>query len=295
MEQRLPAWFRQRIPNAGEMSEVPNLLRELSLSTVCQSARCPNAPQCYARRTATFMILGETCTRGCTFCAVSRGKPGPVDPAEPGRLAEAIARLGLRYVVITSVTRDDLPDGGAGHFARTIETVRRQQPGIKIEALVPDFGGQAEALATVLAARPEVLGHNLETVPRLYPEVRPQADYRRSLDLLRNSKRRGQAALTKSGLMLGLGETEDEVIKVLQDLRGAGCDILTLGQYLAPSRGHHAVADYVPPPVFEAYRERALALGFRAVAAAPQVRSSYRAEELFTDADAGLGDGKLPR
>jgi len=249
------------------------------LHTVCQEARCPNLWECYARNTATFLILGDRCTRDCRFCAVGHGAPAPPDPGEPDRVARAAAEMGLAYVVLTSVTRDDLADGGAAHFAATIAAVRRRLPRARVEVLIPDFQGNLEALAAVIAAGPDVINHNVETVPRLYPRVRPQADYRRSLQLLARVAASGIPA--KSGLMLGLGEDEGEVCTVLEDLRAAGCRILTLGQYLQPTPAHLPVVSWVTPEGFEAWRRRALALGFDEVAAAPLVRSSYHADECF--------------
>jgi lipoic acid synthetase len=247
------------------------------LRTVCQEARCPNAWECFARRTATFLILGDRCTRDCRFCNIASGPPRPVDPEEPRRVAEAAARLELDHVVVTAVTRDDLPDGGASHFAATIEAVRRRLPSAAIEVLVPDFGGDRAALAAVLAARPAVLNHNLETVARLYPLVRPQALYARSLALLAAV----EGIPAKSGIMLGLGESTAEVRQALRDLHRAGCRILTLGQYLRPSPRHLPVARYVPPEEFARLGDEARAMGFSQVASAPLVRSSYRAGEFF--------------
>jgi len=249
------------------------------LETVCENARCPNRPECYARHTATFMILGNVCTRPCGFCSVAKGTPDELEDDEPERVAEAAARLGLRHVVITSVTRDDLPDGGADHFYRCILAVRART-GAAVEVLTPDFLGDLAAVDRVLEARPEVYNHNTETVPRLYRKVRGRAAYRRSLDLLAHVKRRSPATTTKSGLMLGLGETTEELLDVLADLRAVGCDMLTLGQYLAPTLKHIQVARYVPPEEFDALRELALALGFRHVASGPFVRSSYHADEM---------------
>lgn len=249
------------------------------LHTVCQEARCPNLWECYARNTATFLILGDRCTRDCRFCAVAHGTPAPPDPEEPERVARAAAEMGLSYVVITSVTRDDLADGGAAHFAAAIAAVRRHLPQARVEVLIPDFQGRPEALSTVIRAAPDVINHNVETVPRLYPQVRPQADYRRSLALLGRIAASGIPA--KSGLMLGLGERAEEVRSVLEELCRAGCRILTLGQYLQPSPAHLPVAAWVPPEEFEAWRRLALAIGFDEVASAPLVRSSYRAERSF--------------
>lgn len=256
-------------------------LRRAKLHTVCEAARCPNRGECFSRPTATFLILGDRCTRACRFCAVEPGRPGPVDPGEPEAVAAAAQELGLRYVVLTSVTRDDLPDGGAGHFAATIRAVRRRLPAARVEVLTPDFGGDAAAIRVVVEAGPEVFNHNLETVPSLYPRVRPGADYSRSLGLLRRVKELAPDLVTKSGLMLGLGESEREVEAVMQDLSAAGVEILTLGQYLAPSRRHLPVARYLEPEEFAAWGERGRALGFRQVFAGPLVRSSYQAEEVW--------------
>lgn len=278
----LPSWIKRRFPPQEEWEKVQNLLRTLSLHTVCESARCPNLGECFRRGTATFLILGNVCTRNCRFCAVGKGIPQPPDPEEPWRVAEAALALNLKHVVVTSVTRDDLPDGGAGHFAATIVAIRRVLPQATVEVLVPDFRGSEEALDTVLSARPDVLNHNVETVPRLYPSVRPQADYERSLELLWRAKTKVPHLLTKSGLMVGLGETQKEVEDVLQDLRSVFCDIVTIGQYLRPSMHHLPVAAYIPPEVFAYYREYALRLGFSGVASGPFVRSSYRAEEFMT-------------
>jgi lipoic acid synthetase len=235
--------------------------------------------ECFASRTATFMVLGSVCTRNCRFCNVSPGTPEPVDAEEPVRLARAARELGLRHVVVTSVTRDDLPDGGAGHFAAVIRELRTRLPEASIEVLIPDFQGDPDALATVIEAGPEVINHNVETVPRLYSRVRPQADYRRSLELLKRAADCGRPMAVKTGLMLGLGETREEVLELFDDLRRAGCDFLTIGQYLAPSSEHYPVAEYVKPEVFDDYRKEAEKRGFRHVASAPFVRSSYKAAE----------------
>jgi len=275
---RLPAWLRKRVPAGGR--RVHNLLSELDLATVCAGARCPNRAECFARGTATFMVLGTRCTRDCCFCAIESGPPAPPRADEPEAVAEAADRLGLKHVVVTSVTRDDLPDGGAGHFARVIRAVRDRRPGAAVEVLVPDFQGDADAVDTVLDARPDVFNHNVETVARLYPAARPRADYRRSLDVLARAAARGGVAV-KSGLMAGLGETPAEVLGVMRDLRAAGCELVTIGQYLAPTGAHLPVARFVPPPEFDRWRRAALGMGFTAVAAGPFVRSSYRAEELF--------------
>jgi lipoic acid synthetase len=275
-----PVWLRKRLPSGPAYESVRRLLQEAGLHTVCQSACCPNQFECFARHTATFMILGDRCTRNCRFCAVHHGRPDPVDPDEPRRVAGAAAHLGLRYVVITSVTRDDLPDGGADLFAAVIRTLHQRIPGVRVEVLIPDFQGDRQALETVLAAGPVVLNHNLETVARLYPAARPRADYRRSLDLLARSRRAAPQVLTKSGLMLGLGETDAEIRTALADLRAVGVQILTLGQYLQPTAAHLPVARYLAPEVFENWRREASAMGFAAVASGPFVRSSYQADTL---------------
>jgi len=280
---RLPRWLRRPIPAGGRAAAVRRVLDELNLTTVCHSARCPNRAECFARGTATFMILGDVCTRNCRFCAVASGQPAPPRPDEPDAVAEAADRMGLRHVVVTSVTRDDLPDGGADHFARTIGAVRRRLPQAAVEVLTPDFLGSPAAVDTVLAAGPDVFNHNVETVPRLYPAARPGADYRRSLGVLaRASAWSGTGRLhTKSGLMLGLGERDDEIRATLGDLRAAGCEILTLGQYLAPSAEHLPVGRFVRPEAFAAWQAEAKAMGFAAVAAGPFVRSSYGAENVL--------------
>ena len=281
---RKPAWLKRRLPTGDGYARVRELIEAGRLHTVCQEAKCPNIWECFSHRTATFLIMGERCTRNCRFCSVHSGVPEPLDPGEPGRVAEAAAGMELKYVVVTSVTRDDLPDGGAAHFAATIRAVRGRIPGAEIEVLIPDLQGDRAALRTVLDARPDVLNHNIETVPRLYPHVRPQADYRRSLELLRTAGEIAPSIPTKSGLMLGLGETPAEVQQTLQDLRAHGCRLLTLGQYLQPSQAHLPVAAYVPPEEFERWRTVALELGFTHVASAPFVRSSYHAGESFEEA-----------
>jgi len=347
---RFPPWIRKRIPAGDEAARVRRLLADLGLATVCSGAHCPNLAECYARGTATFLILGESCTRSCRFCAIPTADPGSPREDEPEAVAEAAARLGLRHVVVTSVTRDDLADGGAGHFARTIRAVRARLPQAVIEVLTPDFQGSRAALDAVLGARPDIFNHNVETAPRLYPAIRPEADYRRSLEVLAYVKRqaegcakiiwhgprslrshcgkvkqcgtaglappcaphgrtrpavphepcfapspsagkswrtqaedRGLKTWTKSGLMVGLGETPDEVRGVLGDLREAGCDIVTIGQYLSPSAAHAPVARFVEPGEFEAWEAEARAMGFRAAASGPFVRSSYEAERLFRE------------
>lgn len=278
-----PAWLR--VPaNSGENNrEVMQLMQSLDLHTVCEEAGCPNCGECFGRRTATFMILGRNCTRNCTFCCVSNGAPTPPDPTEAGHLAEAVERLQLRYVVITSVTRDDLPDGGAAHFAAVIRAIRAKMAGAcpRIEVLIPDFQGDEKALQTLIDAQPDVINHNIETVHRLYPEVRPQADYRRSLELLSRVKEADPTRMTKSGIMVGLGETKEEVLEVFADLRSHGCDFLTIGQYLAPSPQHHPLIEYVTPEQFDWYKEKAILAGFSYVASGPLVRSSYQAEQAW--------------
>jgi len=276
---RFPPWLRKRIPPQDQVVRVREVLERLALHTVCQGAHCPNQCECFARGTATFMILGEACTRNCRFCAVDHGAPQPPDPDEPRRVAEAAAELALGHVVVTSVTRDDLPDGGSGQFAATIAAIRAASSAT-IEVLTPDFEGRWADVDRVVEAGPDVYNHNLETVPRLYPRVRPQARYERSLALLTRVAESDGRILVKSGLMLGLGEEHDEVVASMHDLREAGCEALTLGQYLRPSPGHLPVETFVTPDEFDAYREEADAMGFAAVAAGPFVRSSYHAEAL---------------
>jgi len=278
---RLPEWLKRPIPAVGGMSFTRSLVSELGLETVCESAKCPNRSECWTRRTATFMILGDVCTRPCGFCAVDRGHPEAVAIDEPERLAEACHRLGLRHVVITSVTRDDLPDGGALHFRRCVLAVR-QRTGATIEVLTPDFDGRTDAIDVVLESRPEVFNHNMETVARLQQHVRRKSQYAVSLAVLEHAKRAGAASgvRTKSGLMLGLGETIDELFETLADLRSIGCDFLTLGQYLQPSLRHLPVVRYVPPEEFDELGRLALKLGFADVASGPFVRSSYHADRM---------------
>ncbi len=282
-----PPWLRRPLPPAGSALLGHRLAGE-GLHTVCREAHCPNQGECLGRGVASFLILGPVCTRGCAFCAVTPGRPDPPDPDEPARLARAVAAMGLGFVVITSVTRDDLADGGAGHYAAVVAALARQCPGVGVELLVPDFAGEPAALATVLAARPQVLAHNLETVPRLYPMARTGADYARSLELLRQAKALAPEVLTKSGLMLGLGEERGEVLAVLDDLRAVGCDCLTLGQYLAPSPAHLPVARYLSPREFAEWGGLAREMGFAQVASAPLVRSSYLAEAGYRAARRGL-------
>ncbi len=277
---RLPEWLRIRLPTSDSFSHTRALLGELKLHTVCESARCPNHWECWSKGTATFMIGGDRCTRACGFCAVTTAKPFALEADEPARVAEATRRLRLRHVVITAVARDDLADGGADHFRRTIEAVRRLSPGIVIEVLTPDFNDRDDAIETVLSANPHVFNHNLETVRRLTPAVRSRATYDRSLSVLGKVKaKRGGTIYTKSGLMLGLGEKEAEVLTALADLRAIGCDVLTLGQYLQPTLRHLPVVEFVTPERFENYGRRAREMGFVHVASGPMVRSSYHADE----------------
>lgn len=276
-----PAWLKRRLPTGPDFESLRGLIDQGELHTVCQEAHCPNIWECFSRQTATFLIMGSQCTRNCRFCAVSSAPVQPLDPGEPERVAQAAAKMGLKYIVITSVTRDDLPDGGAAHFAATITAIHQQLPQAKIEVLIPDFKGNAKALETVLKAGVEVLNHNIETVPRLYAQVRPQADYRQSLTLLERARRLDPGTATKSGLMLGLGETAEEVQSVLEDLIQSGCHFLTIGQYLQPSTDHLPVERYIPPEEFEEWRKTALDLGFKGVASGPFVRSSYHAKDLF--------------
>lgn len=281
MYQPKPEWLKVKAQDSRNKAEVEELIKKLSLHTVCEEANCPNMLECFSRRTATFMILGRVCTRNCTFCNVTKGFTQSADPEEPYNVAKAVKELNLRHVVITSVTRDDLQDGGAGHFAKVIEEIKRNAPKVIIEVLIPDFKGDMEALKSVIAAKPHIISHNIETVPGLYPEVRPMAVFQRSLDLLANVKSIDGDICTKSGIMLGLGEREDEVLSVFEELRKVGCDFLTVGQYLAPSKKHHQVIEYVHPDMFENYRQQALKMGFSHVASSPLVRSSYLADKAF--------------
>ncbi|MEY2342986.1 lipoyl synthase [Acidithiobacillus sp. IBUN Pt1247-S3] len=279
-----PAWLRVRSPLNPRVDELKAILRQANLHTVCEEASCPNLGECFGGGTATFMILGDLCTRRCPFCDVAHGRPQAPDPEEPEHLAQTVAQMGLRFVVVTSVDRDDLRDGGAGHFAAVIGALRQQCPELQIEILVPDFRGRLDkALDALAQCPPDVLNHNLETVPRLYAQARPGADYHHSLELLRRYGERHPAIPTKSGLMLGLGEEIDEIIEVMRDLRSAGCSLLTLGQYLAPSRHHHPVERYVAPEEFSRLEHIGLEIGFRHVAAGPLVRSSYHAEHSFRE------------
>ncbi len=277
---RLPDWIKTKSSSGLHITK--QMLRSRRLFTVCEEARCPNIGVCFSKPAAAFMILGSRCTRNCGFCSVESASPLPPDEGEPERVALAARDMGLKYVVVTSVTRDDLPDGGALHFSRTVTAIKQLLPAAKIEVLTPDFKGNAASLKTVLESGPDVFNHNVETVPRLYPVVRPQADYERSLGVLKAAKKIAPGIHSKSGLMVGLGETLQEVFALMQDLLSAGCDYLTVGQYLRPSKKNLPVAEYIAPATFEKYRETALAMGFRGVASAPLVRSSMDAEEMFS-------------
>ena len=283
--QKLPSWFRQEIPDMEKVRAMKNLFRADRLHTVCESAHCPNLGECWSKGTATFMILGDVCTRACRFCAVSSGRPLSVDADEPRHVALAIQKLNLRYVVVTSVARDDLPDEGANHFAKTIFEIRNLLPHVKIEILIPDFSAKKESLKIVVDAKPEVLSHNIESVRRLSKKIRPQADYDRSLEALRLMKELDPSMITKSSFMVGLGETFDEIKQVMQDVLLAGCEILTIGQYLAPSgeKRHIPVERFVTPQEFEEYKKLGLQMGFRSVLSGPLVRSSYIAEEGYSE------------
>ncbi|MDR0876055.1 MAG: lipoyl synthase [Clostridiales Family XIII bacterium] len=274
----LPSWLKQTYRPSDKMKSVETLLHDLELNTVCREASCPNYSECFNCGTATIMILGANCTRNCAFCGVTNSGPEPLSPEEPYRVGEAVSRLGLDYIVVTSVTRDDLPDGGAAHFAETIRRIRAQSPRTKIEVLIPDFQGDPDALAAVIDAAPDVISHNMETVRELYPRVRPQADYQRSLDLIANVSA-AEGIHSKSGFMVGVGETREQITELFDDLRGAGCEFLTIGQYMRPSKQNLEVAEYVTPEAFEELGEIARAKGFSFVASAPFVRSSYHAGE----------------
>jgi lipoic acid synthetase len=276
-----PPWLKKRIPPYQDLLKVKTLLDKGGLHTVCEEARCPNLGECFSQGTATFLILGDVCTRNCGFCAVQHGAPVPPAADEPNRIGRAVVEMDLHYVVITSVTRDDLLDGGASFFARTIEAIREQDQRIKIEVLIPDFMGDLSSLETVLHASPDVLNHNIETIQRLYSEVRPQADYKKSLNLLKKSKDLFPPIHTKSGFMLGLGETQQEIIELMGDLRKAECDLLTIGQYLQPRSDRLPVMRFIPPEEFEEYKKIGESMGFTAVASGPFVRSSFHASQMF--------------
>lgn len=282
---RKPQWLKKQFDPVAE-AQMTALLRSLSLHTVCEDANCPNRSECFKSKTATFLILGDVCTRGCRYCAVAKGAPQPLDPDEPQRAAEAAETLGLAHIVVTSVTRDDLPDGGADHFAQTIRALRDRLPQSTIEVLIPDFQGSEQALQCVIEAKPDIINHNIETVPSLYPVVRPQANYLRSLELLQRVKQAG--IYSKTGFMVGLGESRQDVLSLMDDLVATGCDMLTIGQYLQPSKNHLPVAEFITPEQFDEYKEIALAKGIRYVATGPFVRSSYHAAEAMAHMERSL-------
>ena len=281
-KKKKPDWLRIKVGHGSNLTFVEDLLKRRSLNTVCNEAMCPNIGECYSKKTATFIVLGKVCTRNCTFCTVTKGKTEEPDPAEPENIALAVKELGLRHVVVTSVTRDDLPDGGSNHFVEIITRIRKISPNVIIEVLIPDFQGNETALRNVINASPDIINHNMETVRSLYNEVRPQADYDQSLELLSRVKSIDPSIITKSGIMLGLGEQADEVFHLLKDLKDVGCQLLTIGQYLAPSEDHHEVVEYIRPEVFDEYKKLGEKLGFLSVASAPLVRSSYNAEEMYS-------------
>lgn len=277
---RRPEWLRAKMPAGPNYEDVRDLMREQRLHTVCEEARCPNIGECWNHRTATFLLLGEVCTRGCRYCAIAKGKPGPLDEGEPDRIAAAVEHLRLKHTVLTAVNRDDQPDGGAHIFAASIRKIRERLPDCRVEVLIPDFEGNWDALAMVMDARPDVLNHNIETVPRIFRRFRPKASYTQSIELLRRARELGgQAVVTKSGLMVGAGETNAEVLRVMDDLRGADCDVMTIGQYLAPSTAHWAIERYVTPAEFAMFKAEGISRGFRHVESGPLVRSSYHAHE----------------
>ncbi|NDV25677.1 lipoyl synthase [Desulfovibrio sp. JC010] len=277
---RIPPWLRVKLPTGRTFNETGKMLEDLNLNTVCQSAKCPNCWDCFSRKVATFLIMGNNCTRNCAFCNICPGLIEPLDADEPRRVAEAVKRLELQYAVITSVTRDDLPDGGAAHFAECIERIRAELPQCKIEVLIPDFKGNLDALKTVIAVKPDVINHNVETPPALYPEIRPQADYKQSLELIERVKQLSDIH-AKSGLMVGLGETDEQVYEVMDDLAAINCDIITIGQYMRPTKDHPAVKRYVEPSVFDEYAQYGKKLGVPHMFCAPLVRSSFNAAEAF--------------
>lgn len=274
-----PDWLKVKITGDGGSNEVQRILDRLSLNTVCKEANCPNKMECFQRKTATFMVLGTVCTRNCTFCNVTKGDTDTIDPSEPKNVAKAVNELKLRHVVVTSVTRDDLQDGGSQHFADVINEIRALNPTVTIEVLIPDLKGVKASLQKIVTAKPHVINHNVETVPSLYYKIRPMAIYERSLDLLKNVKQMDKTILTKSGIMVGLGETEEEVYALMKDLRSVDCNLLTIGQYLAPSEKHTPVIEYIHPDIFKKYEIKAMELGFNHVASSPLVRSSYHADE----------------
>ena len=285
-ERRLPSWLKARMPGGPNYVALKTLMRDNELHTVCEEAHCPNIGECWERGTATFMILGDICTRACAYCAVTTGKPLGLDLEEPARLAETVERMGLKYAVITAVNRDDLPDGGAFIFAQCVRQVRKRVQGCKVELLIPDFEGNWSALATVMSSKPDTLNHNIETVRRIFGRVRPKGDYDQSLELLSRAKALDPSAVTKSGMMVGLGETWDEILRTMSDLRSVDCDLLTIGQYLRPSQKHVALAKWYTPEEFAELKREAEALGFRHAASGPLVRSSYHADEQHATATA---------
>ncbi|MBF0483163.1 MAG: lipoyl synthase [Candidatus Omnitrophica bacterium] len=286
---QLPVWFKQRVPDQNKINEMKQLLTSVSLHTVCESAQCPNMGQCWGQGVATFMILGDRCTRACKFCAVTSGKPLDVDPEEPLRVAQAIKKLGLKYAVITSVTRDDIPDEGAGQFASTVRNIRMQCPEVKVELLVPDFSGRGGLIEQVISSKPDVIGHNIEMVERLFPSIRPQTKYRRSLDVLQVFKENNDDILVKSGFMIGLGEKRDEIFKTIDDLANVGCNIITIGQYLSPSKTerHVQVKKFYSPEEFEEFKIYGEKKGVGFVLSGPLVRSSFMAEEGYKNVKLG--------
>jgi len=279
--EKKPPWLKKRIPPYQDLLKVKSILAATDLHTVCEEARCPNLGECFSKGTATFLILGNICTRDCGFCAVEHGDPVPVDEKEAEKVAQAVEKMGLRYVVVTSVTRDDLPDGGASHYAKTIQAIREVDGSAKVEVLIPDFQGDPPYLAMVLDASPDVLNHNIETIPRLYPKVRPEADYERSLRLLKRSKEYNPHLFTKSGFMLGLGEMREEVLGLMENLRQVECNFLTIGQYLQPRPDRLPVVRFIPPEEFEEYKRIGEKMGFKSVASGPFVRSSFHASRMF--------------
>jgi len=282
MYKKKPDWLKIKLNTNKDSKSLKSMISDLNLHTVCKEANCPNLMECFSKKTATFMILGNVCSRNCTFCNVKNGKPLPIDPDEPANVAKVVEKMGLQYVVVTSVTRDDLPDGGSHQFVRVIEEIKKISSEIKVEVLIPDFQGDEEALLTVVKAKPEVINHNIETIERLYPELRPQADYHRTLRLLKRIKALDNEIFSKSGFMVGLNETEEEVEKLLSDLREHGCDIVTIGQYLSPSKEHYPVKEYVHPDTFEKFKKMGYEMGFKSVVSGPLVRSSYKAAEALS-------------
>lgn len=276
-----PSWLIKKTPKAANIKKIRNMIADDSIHTVCESAKCPNIGECYSKKTVTFMILGNVCTRNCRFCAVQKGAPALPDPREPEKVAQAAQKLGLKHVVITSVTRDDLSDGGATHFADTIREVKRANSEAKVEVLIPDLQGNEQDLSIITEAKPNILNHNLETISSLYPLVRPQAEYKRSLKVLKSAKKQENSLYTKSGIMVGLGEKQEEVVRLMEDLRSVGCDILTIGQYLQPSKDQIEVSEFITPDLFEEYKQTAEKLGFKKVFSGPFVRSSYKASEIY--------------